>query len=246
MAKAAKQRHLSRAPITEALIDIRVTLPKEARTMEHLAGLDAQFRDLYPERKEIKEVQFKVNIDHAEGDEKTSTQLGFRYTNTEGTQVIQAAINGFTFSRLPPYEDWAKLKEEAERTWRIYSDHVQPETITRVATRYINKLVLPGPALDFDDYLRYVPKVPKVLPQVIGPFLSRIVAGDSQQELTVIITQSFQPSPTEISVILDIDAYRIKVFTDEHEAWNVIDRLRDFKNRIFFDSITEKTAKLFA
>lgn len=244
MAKAAKQRHLSRAPITEALIDIRVTLPKEARTMEHLAGLDSQFRDLYPQRKEIKEVQFKVDLDHVGHDEKTSTQLGFRYTNTGDTQVIQAGINGFTFSRLPPYEDWERLKEEAERTWRIYSDHVRPETITRVAARYINKLVLPGPTLDFDGYLRYVPKVPKVLPQVIGAFFSRIVVGDLEQRFTAIITQSFQPSPTEISVILDIDVYRIKVFTDEHEAWAVIDELRAFKNRIFFDCITEKAAKL--
>jgi uncharacterized protein (TIGR04255 family) len=103
---------------------------------------------------------------------------------------------------------------------------------------------LPGPTLDFDDYLRYVPKVPKVLPQVIGAFLSRIVVGDSEQGFTAIITQSFQPSPTEISVILDIDVYRIKVFTDEHEAWNVIDGLRAFKNQIFFDCITEKAAKL--
>lgn len=245
MAKAAKARHLSRAPITEALIDIRVTLPKEARTLEHLAALDSKFCKLYPEKKTISVVQYKIQPDHPETEEKKSTQLGFRYTNADSTQVIQAAVNGFTFSRLRPYEDWERLKAEAERTWTIYSDHVRQETITRVATRYINKLVLPGPALDFDHYLRYVPKVPKVLPQALGAFLSQIVVTDSQGELNAIITQSFQPSPAEISVVLDIDVFRERVFTDMSEAWSVIERLRAFKNQIFFDCVTEKTARLF-
>jgi uncharacterized protein (TIGR04255 family) len=245
MAKAAKPRHLSRAPITEALIDIRVTLPKETRTLEHLAALDAQFGGLYPDRKSIKEFQYKVQFDRPELDEKTATQLGFRYTNTESTQVIQATINGFTFSRLPPYEDWERLKEEAKRTWAIYSDHIRPETITRVAVRYINRLGLPGPLVELDQYLRYVAKVPKVLPQVLGAYFSRIVVPDRQGQRMAIITQSSPPNPAEVSPILDIDVFMERLFSDEDEVWGAIDRLRDFKNQIFFDCITEKTAKLF-
>ncbi len=246
MAKPSKVRHLSRAPIAEALIDIRVTLPKETRKLEHLAALGRQFGELYSDTKDIKEVQYRVQLDRAEVNEKTSTQLGFRYSNIESTQVIQATVNGFTFSRLPPYEDWEKLKGEAKRTWTTYSDHVRPEAITRVAARYINKFVLPGPVVDFDHYLRYVPKVPKVLPQALEAFFSRIVVPDSQRGLHAIITQSFQPNPTETSVILDIDVFKSGVFGDEHEAWTVIEHLREFKNVIFFDCITEKTAKLFA
>lgn len=245
MAKAAKPRHLSRAPITEAVIDIRITLPKASRTLEYLTALDVQFGELYLDRKDIKEFQYRVQFDRPAVDEKTSTQLGFRYTNAESTQVIQATVNGFTFSRLPPYEDWGRLKQEAERTWNIYSEHVRPETITRVAVRYINKLVLPRPVVELDHYLRYVPKVPKVLPQVLGAYLSRIVVPDPHKDLTAIITQSFPPSPTEVSPILDIDVFSERVFADADEAWDAIDHLRDFKNQIFFDCITEKTAKLF-
>ena len=45
-------------------------------------------------------------------------------------------------------------------------------------------------------------------------------------------------------MVLDIDVFKEKAF-DGQEAWDVLDRLRDFKNQIFFDSITEKTAKLY-
>lgn len=243
--KAAKTRHLSHAPITEALIDIRVALPKESRTIEHLAELDTQFRELYPDRKTIKFFSYTVQVDSPELDEKTSSQLGYRYTSDNGTQVIQASINGFTFSRLPPYEDWEKLKAEAKRTWDLYSDHVRPEAITRVATRYINTLVFPGPVVEFDEYLRYLPRVPKALPQALGAFFSRIVVPDTQAGLTAIITQSFQPQPKGISVVLDIDVFKEKAFADTQEAWDAIERLRGFKNLIFFDSITEKTVKLY-
>ncbi|MDR4463305.1 MAG: TIGR04255 family protein [Nitrospira sp.] len=245
MTKAAKPRHLSRAPITEALIDIRVTLPKETRTLEHLAALNAQFGELYQDKKDIKEFQYRVQFDRPELDEKTSTHLGFRYTNAESTQVIQTTISGFTFSRLPPYEDWERLKEEAKRTWAIYSGHVRPETITRVAVRYINRLVLPGPLVELDQYLRYVAKVPKVLPQVLGGYFSRIVVPDRQGQRTAIITQSSAPNPAEVSPILDIDVFMERPFSNEDEVWGAIDRLRDFKNKIFFDCITEKAAKLF-
>ena len=55
----AKQRHLSKAPITEALINIQVMLPTHTRTVEHLAALDEKFRDQYPDKKTIEEFQYK-------------------------------------------------------------------------------------------------------------------------------------------------------------------------------------------
>jgi uncharacterized protein (TIGR04255 family) len=242
----AKQQHLSKAPITEALIDIRVTLPKHTREIDYLAALDEKLRDLYPDKKTIKEFRYKVNFDEPETEEKTSKQLGFRYTNADNTQVVQSTLNGFTFSRLPPYQDWPKLREDAQRVWSIYSDHVQPESITRVAARYINKLKFLGPHIEFNDYLRYVPVVPGALPQALAGFFSRIVVPDERAERVAIVTQLFQPSPAEIAVVLDIDVFREKVFADDQEAWSVIEHLRDFKNLIFFDSITEETVKLYA
>jgi uncharacterized protein (TIGR04255 family) len=241
----AKPQHLSQAPLSEALIDIRVTLPKQKRELEHLAALDEKFRDQYPDRKTVQEFSYKVEFAHPETEEKTSKTLGFRYTNADNTQVIQATLNGLTFSRLPPYQDWTKLREEAKRVWHIYTDHVYPENITRVAARYINKLKFPGPHIDFDHYLSYVPVVPKVLPQVVGGFFSRLVVPDEKAECTAIITQRFQPSPSETAVILDIDVFREKVFADEQEAWATLDYLREFKNLIFFDSITEETVRLY-
>jgi len=243
----AKQRHLSKAPITEALINIQVMLPIHKRTIEHLATLDEKFREQYPDKKTIEEFQYKFEGGPLPTGQTSSKQLGFRYTSGDKTQVIQATFSGFTFSRLPPYEDWLKLRAEARRVWKIYADLVQPDGITRVAARYINKLELPGPLLDFDHYLNYVPVVPKALPQMYAGFFSRIVVPDKKGQSVAIITQMYQPEqdPSTVSVVLDIDVFREKHFADEQEAWATIDQLRDFKNLIFFDSIKEKSAELY-
>ena len=243
----AKQRHLSKAPITEALLDFRATLPPETRRIEHLAVLGEKYKDQYPEKKDIHEFAYKVEFRAPHKDEKSSKHLGFRYANADKTQVIQATLGGLTFSRLPPYQEWSNLRDEAKRVWQCYAEHGRPENITRLAVRYINKVPLPGPHVDFDDYLNYVPVVPKALPQSLGGFFSRIIVPDSKGECTAIITQQFQPGekPSEIAVLLDIDAFREKVFTDEREMWETFEVLRNFKNLIFFDSITEKCAKLF-
>jgi uncharacterized protein (TIGR04255 family) len=243
----ARQRHLSRAPITEALIDIRVTLPSESREVASLDGLTDKYRRDYPEKKTIHEVQYKFDFAASEKDERTSTELGFRYTNAANNQVIQATRSGLTFSRLAPYEEWSKLRDEARKVWDIYSDHVSPENITRVAVRFINKLNLPSPLVDFDQYLNYVPRVPTALPQFLGGFFSRIVVPDDKAECVSIITQSFQPDPkpSEIYVFLDIDTFRQKVIVDYDEAWQALEKLRSFKNLIFFDNITEECARLY-
>lgn len=242
----ANQQHLSKAPIEEALIDIRVTLPKHTRELEHLAALEQKFRDEYPDKKSMMELRYRVNFGHQETDEKTSNQVGFRYTNADNTQVIQASLNGFTFSRLPPYQDWTQLWEEAQRAWNIYSAHVLPENISRVATRYINKFKFPpNTPVELDEYLHYMPVVPKVLPQIVNGFISQIVVPYETAQCVAVISQQLQLGPSERSVILDIDVFREKFFADEEEAWKAIATLRDVKNLIFFDSITRKTVTLY-
>jgi uncharacterized protein (TIGR04255 family) len=241
----AKQQHLSKAPIAEALIDIRATLPSTTRNMAHLATLADKFPD-YSEKKTIQEFQYRMKFGDPPTEQRTSQSLGYRLANRENTQVIQAAIGGLVFSRLPPYQEWAQLRDEAKRVWKVYADHVRPENITRVATRYINKLQLTGP-LDFDRYLNYVPKVPSALPQLLGGFFSRVMVPDPKSECTAVITQVFQPTQklSEITVILDIDVFREQLVTDEADVWSTLEQLRNLKNLIFFDSISEECVRLY-
>jgi len=243
----ARYRHLNRAPITEALIDIRVKLPPEKQDPRIIQPLHDRIRQHYPDQKQIQEIKYEFKVGPPNTQTTTANHLGYRYTSADGLRVIQATINGFTFSRLKPYENWENLRGEAYPLWELYQETVRSEVFTRVATRFINVLEIPGPTIDLDDYLTAAPIIPKTLPQVYAGFFSRIVVPDEKTQTTAIVTQAFEPgsNPQITPIILDVDVFKVKQFANEADVWATIDSLREVKNRIFFDWITEKTAKLF-
>ena len=75
---------------------------------------------------------------------------------------------------------------------------------------------------------------------------SRLVLPDPPA--TIVVTQAFdQMTPSILPLILDIDVFvEGKSFAaDGDEVWEQLDQLRDFKNRIFFGSLTPKALELF-
>ena len=245
----AKYTHLSKAPITEALIDIRIK-PRESLTVEKLDVIYKSISDKYPERRERR--QFAGRIQFAPGASKSEIDkdiaYGYWYVSADKKQIVQARLDGFTFSRLTPYETWGNLRDEAQRLWIKYAEITSPE-ITRVALKYINKIEIPNSdAIDFDDYLTAGPIVPSGLPQGIGSFFTRVVLHEPQIDVASIITQAFEQivDPRFVPIILDIDVFKQnpQAFS-ERDAWELLEKMRDFKNKIFFESITEKLKELF-
>ena len=244
----AVQRHLPRAPIAEALIDIRVKLPQEV-DIAVLKTIHASISKEYPQMRErVKgEVQFKLREKLVEA--KPVDVYGYQYISSDDKQVIQARLDGFTFSRLKPYVTWENLRKEAYRLWEIYARLFSPELITRVALRYINCLEIPLlPSIEFKDYLVTPPEVPEKLPQGLSSFLTRVVIPIPSLGATAIIIQALEgiSDPSIIPMILDIDVFKEAQFdANGKDAWETIDKLRDLKNEMFFQSITEKTVELF-
>lgn len=244
----AVQRHLPRAPITEALIDIRVKLPHEVNVAK-LKTIHASISNEYMQVGEhvMGEVKFKIPEKSVET--APINVYGYQYISSDKKQVMQARLDGFTFSRLKPYQTWESLRKEADKLWKIYASLFYPEHITRVALRYINCLEVPLPSIEFKDYLVAPPAVPEKLPQGLSSFLTRVVIPIPSLGATAIIIQAFEGTsdPNIVpSIILDIDVFKEAQFNASGEdAWETINKLHDLKNEIFFQSITEKTAELF-
>jgi uncharacterized protein (TIGR04255 family) len=241
---------LPNAPITEALIDIRIKA-KEDFDVAHFLTLHDAISGQYPEKKTRHKWEGRFEFKKGETPISAGTEKidGYIFTSADGKQIFQARIDGFTFNKLKPYDKWETFRDEALRLWELYKDLISPEII-RVALRFINKidiLLFSQTALDFDDYLTAGPIVPKELPQGISSFLTRVVIHDPEIDAAAIITQAFEQivDPKLIPIILDIDVFRQKEVISEEEAWQTLEKLRHFKNRIFFASITEKTKELF-
>lgn len=239
-------RHLDKAPITEALVDIRVKLGPET-DLSTLESVYALFAKEYPEKRERICVESKFDFKTKES-QTTSVVDGYLCTSSDAKQVVQVRLEGFTFSRLKPYETWEDLRKEAHRLWQSYIRLASPELITRVALRYINRIEIALPVLDFGDYLTAPPAIPQNLPQGLTSFLTRNVIREPSLDFMAIISQSLEPvgASSVVPVILDIDVFKeVPYHVGAKEIWETIDQLREFKNKLFFESITDKIVELY-
>lgn len=240
---------LKNAPITEALVDIRCELPKDFN-LEQFKAIGKKISEDYPVEKQIHFHEAKINLHGSAGDIATLDRMnGYRYESTDGIRIVQLRGDGFTFNRLKPYKDWPELRDESVRLWELYKDIAKPERINRIALRYINNLNAPLPMKDFNEYLMCPPEVPKGIPQIIASFFYRVTVPHKDKKIRANITQSLEPMVElkhKVPIILDIDVYKSTPdgFLDE-DILAILEKLRNFKNDIFFTSITPKLLEIY-
>jgi uncharacterized protein (TIGR04255 family) len=242
-------RHLHNAPIIEAIIDIRTKLASNF-DLTKFSLLKQKLGENYPQMEERRTFSASIKLRGKEVEQILDNKglQGYLFKSVDGRNVAQFRRDGFTFSRLKPYTNWNGVITEAKRLWKFYVDEALPEIIPRIAVRYINRLEIPLPINDFEEYLTSPPTIPKSLPQGVSHFLVKITICDEKLEAMANIIQALEKSskPEHVNIILDIDVFKQEESGfNRDEIWQNFEQLRDLKNRIFFDSITEKTAGLF-
>ena len=240
---------LPRAPISEALVDIRCKLPK-GFNLDQFKIIGNKILKDYPKEKVIRFHETKIDVKDEEQSVTTHRGVnGYRYESSDGTKIVQLGLDGFTFNRLKPYKNWEELREDSLRIWNLYRELIKPQIINRIALRYINNLNIPMPINDFGDYLTCPPEVPEGLPQGIISFFYRVVVPANDPRIKAIITQAFEPKvdiKENLPIILDIDVFKLTPdgFLEE-DILAILEKLRDFKNQIFFKSITPKLVETY-
>ena len=115
-----KYPKLSRPPLREALIDIRLRedLPSafvETLRSLHLSGFSVAG--------DIKAGTFKLEIakDKPSQASVTSDEVqGVRFQIADGVQILQYRRNGITFSILRNYTAWGPFVDEARKLWQQF------------------------------------------------------------------------------------------------------------------------------
>jgi uncharacterized protein (TIGR04255 family) len=245
------ERHLSKAPITEAVIDFQVE-PRDGIGFADVEKAFAKPEFGYYVKNPISEGTFAFSI-AADGQplpaSTTSSIVGLRLHSEDEKYVLQVRSGGFTLSRLAPYENWETLIQETKRLWSLYVARLTPVMITRIATRYINNLRLPlHPGESFQLYINKLVDVPNGAPQSVDAFLQQFQLSDSSTGAHVILTLSLKGLEPDgrVPVILDIDAFKLSNTTPGDTAtWEDLISLRKLKNDCFFGTLTDKAKELY-
>jgi uncharacterized protein (TIGR04255 family) len=132
--------------------------------------------------------------------------------------------------------------------WALYCDAATPQAVTRLALRYINHIQLPWPDVDFDLFLRAGPVVPSELPQFVPAFNLQVLIADTENEIAANVIQRLESSLKDErnTVVLDIDAFKaVDLLPDDPVIDSCFARLRDFKNQIFFNYLTDDALRRY-
>jgi len=240
------RKNYSRPPITEALIDLRVELPDEV-TPDTLTRLHLNVEADYPIRQELLVVAGEMMADPSVGASANQTQIGCGFLSSDQKRFFQARLDGFSFSRLAPYDCWEVFRNEAQRLWSIYRSATHPKATTRLAVRYINRLDIPLPVGDLKDYLRTAPEVSPDLSQGLSGYFMQLQIPLEDINGMLVLNEALTPpsQPDVVSVLLDIDLFRERDLpNDEAGIWEFMERLHARTDQVFEACITDRTREL--
>jgi uncharacterized protein (TIGR04255 family) len=233
-----------RAPIVEALLDARVS-PREGIDALALKSFGDGLEERFPTCQIQTHWQSQLNFSSSQIDldpeSVTTSTLGYAFLAPNGSRIAQAQIGGFCFSKLQPYEGWDALLGEFQELWQVYLQVAQPSSISRVAVRYINKILLP---IEFianpSVYLGFHPSSPDGLGNQAEFFTRSVVCHPQRPDIRGVITVASESSTEDSFLIYDIDVFAggLALDPDSQELPALLDQLREYKNDLFFGAIT--------
>jgi len=243
---------LKSAPTVEAVLDIDCDLPPSIDLATLDASAQTSFGEGYP--KPRKRLVQAMQIETKDGEAtKVSARHGLQalqYLAEDEKQLVQLRRQGYSFNRLAPYSSLDEYLPEIERTWNLFMQLATPLQVRLIRLRFINRLLLPTVegSVTLDDYLKLGPRLPDATNLTLSGFFNQHSAVEVATGNAVNITTATQPMDGgKLPVILDIDAY----YTGSMEPsdWTQIaahiQSLRQLKNLVFKNSLTDRCLSLF-
>lgn len=239
-----------RAPVSEAILGL--ALPYLDDLSAYIKPFHEAVRDSFPECEPIEVPDTDEYLwpgtsnGHRIG--RKGEPAGYRISSEDKLQVVQITRRAVTYHRLRPYVDWAHFAEGAIPVWRAFTSTFKPEFVSGLRLRYLNRIEIPRPFGDLEEYFTLLPKIPQPVDTGFSGYLMRITLLEPQIGAFAHVTQlgEYEANQPFLPVIFDIDVrMNYEVSAEVQTLWAAVEALRDYKNRIFFSGITEKTRGLF-
>jgi uncharacterized protein (TIGR04255 family) len=240
----------ARAPILEAILEIRAVLPGGV-TVDSLrdvrAGSDVE---QYTEAADLGNVDIRVDATGgAPVVSATNEPQGYQFRDPSAARLFQARLDGFSFHKHAPYTHWEEWRDEARRLWNRYREVAQPVRLSRIGIRYINRLDLP-PAKELKDYLLTAPDIAPGLPQNLTAYAMQLsIPWPDLPNAVLVVRQAMvePPSLDVVSILLDLDVVQVlDLPANGDDVWVALEELHTRENDAFEWCITNRTRALFS
>ena len=227
---------LRNAPIVESIVYFRFDSP---------VGEDA-----------IRRFREQITADFPRDDTTTIGDAGeLRYvcTSDDRKRFVRVGGNDFAYHKLAPYGDGNDFRRELRILWEEFYNICPAVQVNQLALRAINRiepLETVGSEIDHEDYFT-------TYPVIGGDSSNRLFAASMRlgmvhpdyDDIRAVVVWAAQPPKdvfSKIAFVLDIEAARFTPPQNEESTlWDSMELLRAFRNRLFFESITQKTKEMY-
>jgi|SRR5579871_2060866 len=233
-------------PIKEAVISVSFKNTLEVEQLQKFCESDF-IRTNYPSINNLAQIEIRNEI--KEGKSQISSfhkpdGYSFNCTNNCNTS-IQLRIGQLSFHNTNSYLGWEKFFNEFKNVWENFCKTVAKMDLINIAVRYINQLSFDLPLQNgFEEFLKLTPAIPDGISKNVNNFFIQLNVPNSDNTLTGVITETFSLTPDKkvVQVLLDISVVKIQnLICNSEEMWSSFVSVRQFKNDLFFHSITDKT-----
>lgn len=242
--------HLTRAPIVEAVIEIRARAESPWEEEVVVQQLKSRLPD-YPTLTSQSQFRQQIKFEFDQPPEAATHSLGWKgvqLQSADKVHIAQFKQDGFVFSRLPPYESWDQLYAEAMRLWQLHLELARPSEAQRIGLRFIDRIVLPSQEMLFEKYIQSSPHPVQGLDLMLVGFFHQDTLAVPGHPYAVNVIRTIQPEPSArgMAIILDIDVYTMQALD---LGQGLLERrlleMRWLKNKVFFSSVTPEALEMF-
>jgi uncharacterized protein (TIGR04255 family) len=249
-----KFQHLPKAPITEAVIEIRARV-EVPWNEEEIAPQYLQKLPDYPERSSERGMEQRFDFRPGVGgiaDVKQGFDFywnGLRFRAANQPQIVQFFRDLFSFTRLSPYNDWEAFSEEAMRLLGIHQEVARPSIVQRLGIRFINRIEI-SPGTRFEDYYTAPPREMSDLELSWAGFFHNDTLAVPGHPYLVNLIRTMQVPQDALkqrpALILDVDVFTLEPFALELRLLEQhLKNMRWLKNKIFFGNLTKSTLQKY-
>jgi len=235
-----------KAPIVEAVFEVRFA---ETLSIADFARARERFKSNYPKTEDENDIRVAIDGPHI----NTQTSLsGIKLTASNAADIVLIRTNLISSNRYAPYIGWDDFFSKVISNFETFTKLFGRKTITRIGTRFLNRLDIPSEQLEgrsVSEWVKATVALPKQLTQTIGPYSFAVNFIHLDTGAKILLQSGVVPPALlkHVSVTLDIDA-----FVDENigphkdEIKRIAPMLRAAKNSVFENLITEKLRMTFS
>jgi uncharacterized protein (TIGR04255 family) len=236
--------NLSKAPIKTAIIEIRYNLTNFLNDASIFSDFHQYIKSDFPTSQKGDHKDINLN-ENPNGDIKATITKqyirDYKFISEDKKTTLLISLERFNLNLGGTYSSWVDVITKFKTLWELFSDTFLKKQIEikGLSIRYINRIELDDIDIPSKYFNTTIYAEDGVIPETVTSyFMNYRITTPENYEL--IITQGVEPRiSTRSFYLFDIDV--IKNILPNDNIWEIFEKLRDHKNKIFFSNITDLT-----